>query len=295
MRKIALLLCLVPTFMFAQQIQLQKQLQQAIKEKKAEIGIAVIIDGKDTITVNNDVHYPLMSVYKFHQALGLAHYLDQKKQSLKTPILIKKEDLKPVTYSPLRDKFPEGGFEMSVADLLKYTLQLSDNNACDILFDYQGGTGLTNAYIHSLGVHDCEIKYTEHEMSQDVNRCYGNWSTPLAAAKLLEIFRHDTLFNKVYKDYIYQTMIECKTGLDRLAAPLLEKKVVIGHKTGTGPFNAKGQMIGCNDIGFVNLPDGRSYSIAVFVKDSNESPQENSQIIANLSRMVYDYVTQQPK
>ncbi len=36
-----------------------------------------------------------------------------------------------------------------------------------------------------------------------------------------------------------------------LVAPLADKGVVIGHKTGTGDLNAKGQQIGCNDIGFV--------------------------------------------
>ena len=65
-------------------------------------------------------------------------------------------------------------------------------------------------------------------------------------------------------------MVECQTGQDRLVAPLLDKKVTVGHKTGTGDLNAKGQQIGCNDIGFVLLPGGRTYSIAVFVKDSEE-------------------------
>lgn len=72
MRSFIVLLCLVPTLLLAQQSKLETQLKQAIKDKKAEIGIAVIINGKDTVTVNNDIHYPLMSVFKFHQALALA-------------------------------------------------------------------------------------------------------------------------------------------------------------------------------------------------------------------------------
>ena len=87
-------------------------------------------------------------------------------------------------------------------------------------------------------------------------------------------------------------MVESQTGKDRLVAPLLDKKVTVGHKTGTGDLNAKGQQIGCNDIGFVLLPDGRIYSIAVFVKDSEENSQANSQIIADISRIVYKYVIQ---
>ena len=39
--------------------------------------------------------------------------------------------------------------------------------------------------------------------------------------------------------------------------------------------------------------DGHAYSIAVFVKDSEENNQENSKIIADISRIVYEYVTHQ--
>lgn len=291
MRSFIILICLVPTLLCAQNRNLETLLRQAIEGKKAEIGIAVIIDGKDTVTVNNDIHYPLMSVFKFHQALALADFMGRQKQPLNTRLAISKCDLKQNTYSPLRDKYPGGGIEMSVAELLEYTLQLSDNNACDILFRYQGGTEAVDNYIHSLGITDCVITATEDEMHQDISRCYQNWSTPLAAAELLELFRKKTLIADEYKEFIYQTMVQCETGKDRLVAPLQNKGITIGHKTGTGDRNAKGQQIGCNDIGFVLLPDGHSYSIAVFVKDSEESDSENSKIIAEISRIVYEYVT----
>ena len=295
MKKIVSLIILlfsITTLLCAQCMSLEMQLKHIIKDTRATIGIAIIIDGKDTVTVNNDIHYPLMSVFKFHQALALADYMGKKKQSLDTRLPIKKSDLKPDTYSPLRDKYPQGGIEMSIADLLRYTLQQSDNNACDILFNYQGGPEAVNRYIHSLGVRECAIVGTETAMHEDLNLCYQNWTTPLAAAELLEIFRKKPLFAKVNKDFIYQTMVECQTGQDRLVAPLLDKKVTVGHKTGTGDRNAKGQQIGCNDIGFVLLPDGRTYSIAVFVKDSEENSQANSKIIADISRIVYEYVIQ---
>lgn len=292
-RSFIMLLCCMPAFLFARQNRLEVELKQAIKDKKAEIGIAVIIDGKDTVTVNNGIRYPLMSVFKFHQALALADYMGKQKQSLQTQLPIKKSDLRQDTYSPLRDKYPEGGIGMSIADLLRYTLQQSDNNACDILFDYQGGPDAVNKYIHGLGIEECAIICTEAAMHEDLSLCYQNWTTPLAAAELLEAFLRKPLLGKEYKEFIYQTMVECRTGQDRLVAPLLNKKVTAGHKTGTGDRNVKGQQIGCNDIGFVVLPDGRTYSIAVFVKDSEESNQANNQIIADISRIVYEYVNQQ--
>lgn len=287
---LVLLLYWIPFFLCAQNAPLQAQLEQAVRGKRADIGIAVIIDGKDTVTVNNNRRYPLMSVVKFHQALALADHMARKKQSLETRLPIRKSDLKPDTYSPLRDKYPQGGFEMSVAELLAYTLQLSDNNACDILFQYQGGPKAVNDYMHSLGIRDCSIAVTENTMHLDLDQCYRNWSTPLAAAKLVELFCRDSLFADEYKTFIYQTMVQCQTGQDRLAAPLLNKGITIGHKTGTGDRNAQGRQIGCNDIGFVFLPSNHSYCIAVFVKDSQENDRTNAQIIADISRLVYEYV-----
>ena len=113
-----------------------------------------------------------------------------------------------------------------------------------------------------------------------------------AADELVEIFSKKPLLPKVYKDIIIQTMVEWQTGQDRQVDPLLDKKVTVGHKTGTGDLNAKGQQIGSNDIGIVLLPGVRTYSIAVFVKDSEENNQANSKIIADISRIVYEYVVQ---
>lgn len=272
--------------------ELEKQLKEVIAGKKAEIGIAVIINGKDTLTLNNEVRYPMMSVFKFHQALWVAHYLEQNKLPLTTPIHIRKSDLKPNTYSPLRDKYAQGDIDLSIGELLTYTLQLSDNNACDILFDHTGGVKKTDSYIRSLGIDHFSISQTEDDMYRDLQACYRNWTSPLDAAKLVELLVTRPLVADVYQEFIKRTMITCETGKDRLPKPLLNTKAVIGHKTGTGPINAKGQLIGINDVGFVHLPDGQRYTIAVFAKDSKESMTSTTQIIADISRVVYQYVEQ---
>lgn len=271
---------------------LEQQLKDIIANKKTQVGIAVIINGKDTVTLNNDVRYPMMSVFKFHQALAVAKHLEQNKLPLTTSMHIKKTDLHADTYSPLRDKYPQGNIDMSIGDLLVYTLQLSDNNACDILFNNIAGIKETDSYIRSLGIEDFSITTTENNMHRDFQLCYQNWTSPLDAAKLLEIFVTRPILAEPYHSFIKRTMTECETGKDRLVKPLLETNAVVGHKTGTGDRNEKGQLIGINDIGFVSLPDGQRYSIAVFVKDSEESNENTAQIIADISKVVYRYITQ---
>lgn len=42
-------------------------------------------------------------------------------------------------------------------------------------------------------------------------------------------------------------------------------------------------------MGFVYLPNGKHYTIAVFVMNSMEDDQTNASIIARISKIVYDY------
>jgi beta-lactamase class A len=293
-RKLFLILFLLvlPVIIKAEQKGLEEQLRKVIANKKAQIGIAVIINSKDTITINNDARYPMMSVFKLHQALAVADYCEKKGLSFDTPIYIRKADLKTDTYSPLRDLYPDGEISLPIKELLEYTLHLSDNNACDILFLQTGGTEATDHYIRTnLGMRHFAIKATEDEMHQDKNKCYLNWSTPLETVRMIELLLNVPLFDDEYQKFIKTTMMSCETGKDRLARPLQGNKAILGHKTGTGDRNDKGQIIGMNDVGFVYLPDGQNYTIAVFIKDSEESEAATARIIADISKTVYRHVT----
>lgn len=261
-----------------------------IKKYDAKVGVAVIFNGEDTLVVNNEDKYPLMSVFKFHQALAVGNYLQSKGIGYDSVVYVSKDELKENTYSPLRDKYPEGNLNISIADLLAYTIQMSDNNACDILFDKIVSVDSTDKYIRSAGIKDFLIEYNEDDMHTDLYNCYKNWSTPLAAVQLLELFINGKTVTGAYQDYICRLMTECTTGTARLPFPLKGTNAIIGHKTGTGDKNKFQRYIGINDIGFVKLPDGKRYVIAVFVKDSAESFDDTERIIANISSIVYDSV-----
>ena len=52
---------------------------------------------------------------------------------------------------------------------------------------------------------------------------------------------------------------------------------------------AEGIRIADNDAGYVLLPDGRRYCIAVFVTESEENDAANAAIAAAVSRAAYEY------
>ena len=272
---------------------LRDEILQSIIKYDAKIGVAVMINDTDTLTVNNCDKYPLMSVFKFHQALAVCDYMQKNGIALDSVLNISKDELRENTYSPLRDRYPEGNFGISISELMKYTLQMSDNNACDILFNRILSVKDTDKYIRSLGIDDFSIEMDENDMHENLDNCYSNWTTPMAAVNLMNLFLDGDAVSGEYYDFIYRTMTECTTGTARLPYPLKNTGAIIGHKTGTGDKNSDGRYIGINDIGFIDLPNGDRYLIAVLVKDSAEDYETTERIIAEISSMVYKNISNQ--
>ena len=256
---------------------------------RATVGVAVVFEEGDTLVVNNACRYPTMSVYKFHQALAVLDRLDRSGLPLATRIQVLRSDLLPDTWSPLREACPGGG-RFTVAELLAYSVAQSDNNVCDLLFRFLGGPEVVNRYIAGLGVGETEIAADEETMHRRTDNQYLNWTTPLAAVRLLELFRRGKLLSAESGDFLLKTMFATETGPDKLRG-LLPADVAVAHKTGSSDRDGRGVKIADNDIGIVRLPDGRSYSIAVFVMDSREDDRTNAAVIARISRLVYDYAT----
>ena len=277
------------------QTQLRTELQTYTDTLDAQIGIALLLENGDSLTLNNRQHYEMMSVFKFHQALAVCNYLYRHNQSLDTLLHITSDDLKPNTWSPLRDRYPQeelvDGMGISVRNLLEYTLQQSDNNACDILFDRLVSPTETDRFIRNLGLtEDFSIAYTEAEMQKDHHLSKGNWSTPYAAASLLKHFLETDLIKEPYKAFIKETMTSCQTGMKRLPAPLHDAGAIIGHKTGSGYTTADGRIGATNDLGFITLSDGTRYILAVFVKDSGYNATQTEEIIGQISQIVFNHL-----
>lgn len=266
---------------------LRNELETYIYSCPADIGVCVIRNNQDTIKVNNHQAYPMNSVMKLYQAAALMEYLQEQKVSLDSLIMIDALELHPNTYSPLRDSIGIRNCFMSIAQLIEFSLRYSDNNACDILFNHILGIDATARHIHNMGIKDFAICVDENTMHQNPTRVIENWNYPSAAAELINrIFTAD-LFSYKYQSFIQQTLHSCSTGENRLAKPLLGTKAVIGHKTGTGFNDEHNKPQGINDVGFVKLPNGEHYSIAVFVKSSQLDIDATEQMIAAISNIVF--------
>lgn len=271
---------------------LRDSIQLIADSYPGEIGVALITDRGDTLAVNDTAKYPLMSVFKLHQAIALCHMLDVSGISLDSLVVIRRDSLDSVTWSPMLKDHAGKSIEISLRDLLRYAVTQSDNNASNYLFEHLQSVERTDTFISGIIPRETfSLRYTEKEMGADHFRCYDNRTSPLGAALLIDrLYADDSLLEDESLKFLRTALIECKTGNDRIVAPLTGiEGVKVGHKTGSGYMI--GETLTChNDIGHIELPDGRSYTLAVFVKDLKGNETQASSAISRISSTVYNAI-----
>lgn len=286
---IAIILLVLSVSALAQQKSMKAQIDEIIRSSKGTVGVGLMdLSTKKTFVFNKNAKLPMQSVYKFPLAMAVLSEVDKGKFSLDQKITVTKKDLLPKTWSPLREKYPEGNARIPLSEILAYTVSQSDNNGCDILFRLLGGTANVHKYVQSLGVKDMEIAATEEEMARAWEVQFANWSKPEAMLRLLETFERGNKLSKSSSDFLLKIMTETTTGPNRIKG-LLPAGTSVAHKTGTSGTNVQKVTGAINDAGIVTLPNGKKYAIVVFVANSTDSVEDSEKIIARISKAAYDY------
>lgn len=263
---------------------LQQKLSDFVEESKADIGIAVCIGGYEPISVNGNRLYEMNSVMKLFQAYAVWDYLESERIDPSTIVSVKPKEWHHDTWSPMLNDFDTScPQEISVLSLLEYSLQQSDNNACDLLFKKVLPIHKVNKKVSSVS-----IEWTEGEMHDNPDKSKDNVCTPLAAAEFMY-----SLFNESDKESLKKLqniLYGCATGSNRLPKPLKGTKAKIAHKTGTGFPNKQGNPRSMADVGYITLPNGICYSIAVFIASTPYDLPTNESLIAKISEITYNYL-----
>lgn len=271
---------------------LRIKLHELIDKQPAKIGIAVIFGNSDTLTVNSSDDYPLMSMFKLHEAIAVCHKIEAEKHSLDSVINIDKQEIDCNTWSPMLKEYSVNGFEISIGKLLEYLLIHSDNNASNILFDRIIDVRNTDSLIANiLPERGFRLLYKESEMVTNHSLAYSNTASPLSYAMLVNKVFTDSVVSPSNQEFIKKTMALCLTGMERIAAVFsADKGVKFAHRTGSGYVNEHGEVVAVNDGGYVVLPDGKAYTIVILVKNYKGKQEDAEKVMAELSAEVYKYV-----
>lgn len=263
----------------------EQKLQKLISDKDCDVGIAVLHGNKQWLVTNHET-YPMMSVFKIFVAAAVLDKVEKENVSLDKKILISKDMIYP-TYSPLRDKIQNYPYQTTIEELLFYMIAQSDNVATDVLISYLGGINALNQFLEAVGFSQIVIKVNERQMSEDIQTQKFNVAQPYDVALFMKSILEGNILSAKQKEIWMNFMEQTQTGKDKLKAGL-PRDVVIGHKTGSSDRDDKGVKIGDNDVGFVFLPNGEIYYIAVFLKNSKMNDEKNANLISQISELVYD-------
>lgn len=273
--------------------ELESRLRAIIKGRPGQVGIAVLYDNRDTLLINNSSDYPMMSMFKLHEAIAVCHALDAQSASADTMISIRRDELDKDTWSPMLQDYTADSFSVSVKELLDYTLVHSDNNTSNLLFQRIVSPEETDKYIRSiLPEGDFSISYMEADMKKDITKSYDNRTSPLSYVCLLNRVFTDSLVSRDKQEIIREAMARCRTGAERIAAGIPDEgNIYFAHRTGSGYTNSRGEIIAVNDGAYVRLPGGKGYAIVVLIKDFGGEQAAAESLIAELSAAVYDYIS----
>nr|AMP50146.1 classA [uncultured bacterium]AMP50763.1 classA [uncultured bacterium]AMP50779.1 classA [uncultured bacterium]AMP50886.1 classA [uncultured bacterium] len=261
------------------------QIKEIIAGKNAQVGVA-IIHGDETWTIGQGKQ-SLMSVFKLFIAMQVLDKLEKDKTDINQMVTITEDMVDRNTYTPMLKVYPQTPFEIPMIKLIEFMVSESDNNAANFLMEYTGGAeGLEN-YLKQLGFPEIEIKVSEAKMTADVKSQLLNKAYPMDVIRLLKQVREGNFLSDKNKKLLDEMLIKTMTGENKIKK-YLPSEVVIGHKTGSSDRLNTGVKIADNDVGFVRLADGCEYYLAVMVTDSSLSDEDNAELIAKVSKVVYD-------
>ncbi|MFD2571854.1 class A beta-lactamase, subclass A2 [Spirosoma soli] len=266
---------------------LRNQIEQLTQRAQGRVGVAAtVLETGESVTLHGDEPFPMQSVYKFPIGMAVLHQVDQGKLTLTQTIRVdKSEYVSERQHSPMRDKYPNGT-EASVSDLLRYAVSESDGSASDVLLRIVGGAPVVMQYLQSLGIKDIQVVNTEKEIGSDNAVQYRNWAKPTEAVALLRVLQEGRGLSKASRTHLLRLMIESPTGPKRIKG-LLPAGTVVAHKTG-GSGTIDGVTAATNDVGIVTMPSGQHLAIAVFVSDAKADTATREEVIAEITKVVWD-------
>ena len=262
---------------------LEAAFAQLARQTDGTVGVAVQrVGGGDAALLNAGTTFPMASTFKIAVAGAILARVDKGEMTLGQLVTVNPALI--VNSAGIAEQTPHDGVALSVHNLLELMLTRSDNTATNVLSETVGGPAAVTAWLRSIGITGMQVDRDTRRIRPDgtpFDLVTSNNSTPEAMLNLLLAIRAGKAVSATSTKALIEIMERCHTGEARLKG-LLPPGTVVAHKTGTLRDVA-------NDVGFVALPDGNQFAIAVFVKGDTKGPQAQERVIAEISRAAYDY------
>ncbi len=218
--------------------------------------------------------FAFCSTFKLFLAAYVMQAVQEGRERLDRPVVIAAADMVP--HGPVTQ--PAVGGTLTIEELCKATVDISDNPAANILIRERGGLAAFSRWYRSIGDEVTRVDRMETELNSALPGDPRDTTTAEQyVANLDRVLRGDLLSPK-HLALLERWITETPTGQGRVKAGV-PAGYTVGHKTGTGARKTH------NDIGIIWDPQGASALISVFSTGAVEaSPEAIDAAIAEATR-----------
>jgi beta-lactamase class A len=223
-----------------------------------------------------DERFVMCSTFKASLAACVLARVDRGEDRLEDKIAYKSQDI--LDYAPVaKHNLPEGA--MSVSDMCKATVELSDNTCANLLLARVGGPAALTAFWRASGDTVSRLDHNEPELNRSRPGDPKDTTTPAAMAGNLRRFLLGDVLKPASRDHLTEWMVGCKTGNNRLRAGL-PRDWKIGDKTGNNGKDA------CGDIAIAWPATGGPVLVCAYTQGGSPTPQKFEAVFAEIGRLV---------
>ncbi|PIT05029.1 beta-lactamase [Bradyrhizobium nitroreducens] len=227
-----------------------------------------------------DERFVMCSTFKASLAACVLARVDRGEEQLAAMIPYGKADL--LDYAPVaRQNLAAGA--MSVTEMCKAIVELSDNTCANLLLARIGGPATLTAFWRSLGDTTSRLDHNEPELNRSPPGNPQDTTTPAAMAGNLRRLVVGEALTPASRTQLTEWMVNCKTGANRLRGGL-PAGWIVGDKTGNNGKDASG------DIAVVwPRPDTKPETpilITAYTQGGTPNPAQIEAAFARIGRMV---------
>lgn len=244
------------------------------------LGVALIDTGSGRrLGWRGDERFPMCSTFKFLLAAATLARVDGGQEQLARAQAVTRADIVP--NSPLTER--AAGGTMTVADLCKATITVSDNAAANLLLAPVGGAQGFTRWVRSTGDTVTRLDRPEPLLNESAPGDPRDTTSPRAMAANLERLLTGDILTEASRAQLIAWLEANTTGARRIraGAPAGWR---IGDKTGTGENGAT------NDIAILWPPSGRPVLLALYLVESKAETAANEATLAAATRAALGFV-----
>ncbi|WP_407120552.1 class A beta-lactamase [Bradyrhizobium sp. STM 3561] len=255
------------------------ELETYERESGGRVGLYAqnLVNGKK-LAWRADERFVMCSTFKASLAACVLGRVDRGEEQLAAMIPYGQADL--LEYAPVaRENLAAG--KMSVGEMCKAIVELSDNTCANLLLARIGGPAALTGFWRSLGDTTSRLDHDEPELNRSPPGNPQDTTTPAAMANNLRRLVLGEALSAQSRVQLTEWMVNCKTGANRLRGGL-PAGWKIGDKTGYNGKDAAG------DIAVAWPKPDTPVLITAYVQGGTPTPAKIAGVFAQIGRMLTD-------